>query len=210
MERSFWLKKWRKDEIGFHSDVVNPYLVDCFELLRLGAGATVFVPLCGKTVDIPWLIAQGCAVAAIELSNDAVVALFDSMGIEPRVEVFEKMILYQAAGLRIFVGDVFDLRASDLGVVDAIYDRAALVALPVEMRARYVEHLKVVTAGAPQLLVTLEYDQSVMNGPPFSISPEMVDGYYDDGYLVVAAQSNYKEKGLKGRADCTETVWVLK
>ncbi len=210
MEKSFWLRKWKKNEIGFHSDEVNSYLVDYFEGLRLQQGSTVFVPLCGKTVDIPWLVSQGYFVVGVELSEKAVVGLFEVMDVEPEIEVLERVILYRAHGVKIFVGDVFDLRPDDLGGVDAIYDRAALIALPDELRARYVEHLMGLTSGVPQLLVSLEYDQSVMNGPPFSVTPKMVDEYYGENYSVVSSRSDYKKMGLKGRADCTETVWVLK
>lgn len=117
--------------------------------------------------------------------------------------------LYSAKDIDIFVGNIFDVSATILGLVDAIYDRAALVALPEEIRTRYAAHLKEITGKAPQLLVTYEYDQNLMEGPPFSVSKEEVNQHYSDSYDLSLLVSTDVSGGLKGRCAAKENVWLL-
>jgi hypothetical protein len=130
MDASFWREKWARNQIAFHEAQVNPLLVAHFQRLALPAGSRIFVPLCGKTLDIPWLLARGHRVAGIELSEIAVQQLFRDLGVTPRLTVLGTITRYSAPGLDIFHGDIFDLSRDGLGAVDAVYDRAALVALP--------------------------------------------------------------------------------
>lgn len=95
-----------------------------------------------------------------------------------------------------------------LGKVDAIYDRAALVALPFEMRVRYAAHLREITNTAPQLLVTFDYDQQKLDGPPFSVISNEVEQHYIDHYSLTLLQG--KEINLKGKVPAKENVWLLK
>ncbi|MEO1145171.1 MAG: thiopurine S-methyltransferase [Cyanobacteria bacterium J06638_22] len=210
MDESFWLQRWKNNELGFHRREANPALVKYFEKLSLAKRSRVFVPLCGKTLDIPWLLAQGYRVAGAELVEIAVEQLFDGLGVEPEISTLGQINRYHAPDIDIFVGNILDVSAESLGDVDAIYDRAALVALPQEMRSRYTAHLMQVTEKAPQLLVTYEYDQALMDGPPFSISSAEVTQHYGDRYYLSLLASNDVDGGLKSKCAAKENVWLLK
>ena len=209
MDSSFWLQKWEKNEIGFHKSEANPMLVKYFGELSLLKGSRVFVPLCGKTLDIAWLLSEGYRVTGAELAEIAVEQLFDELGMKPKISRFGKTSLYSGKDIDIFVGNIFDVSGEILSSIDAIYDRAALVALPEAMRNRYTAHLKEITDKAPQLLVTFEYDQNLMEGPPFSISKEEVDRHYSDSYDLSLIVSTDVAGGLKGKCTAKENVWLL-
>lgn len=210
MEEGFWHQRWRDGAIGFHLDAPNPLLVAHFEALRLPAGSRVFLPLCGKTVDISWLLAHGYRVAGAELSRIAIDALFEALGIRPVVEQVGTLLHYRGPGIDIFVGNIFDLTATTLGPVDAVYDRAALVALPRDLRERYAAHLPIITAGAPQLLIAFEYDQRRVEGPPFSIDGAEVARLYASTYRLEPVATVDVAGGLKGLVPAVEQVWLLR
>ncbi len=209
MDTSFWHKKWEKNEIAFHESAVNPLLVKHFDELALVKDSRVFLPLCGKTLDIPWLLSNGYRVAGAELSKIAIEQLFAGLGVKPKISKVGDVDHYSANNIDLFVGDIFDLSKEMLGSVDAIYDRAALVALPEIMRHRYTAHLMEMTDKAPQLLICYEYDQSLMQGPPFSISNEEVSQHYGDVYDLTLLASTTVSGGLKGKC-AKEPVWLLK
>jgi len=209
MDASFWHQKWELGEIAFHEGQANSLLVKYFGLLKLVKGSRVFVPLCGKTQDIPWLLTQGYEVVGAELSEIAVKELFQELGIEPTISNMGSLIHYQGKNIEIFVGDIFDVTSGLIKLVDAVYDRAALVALPEAMRCQYTAHLIKITEAAPQLMICFEYDQSVMAGPPFSINPEEVMGHYESTYSLSLIESCEVEGGLKGKAMASEMVWLL-
>ncbi|MEM6252728.1 MAG: thiopurine S-methyltransferase [Cyanobacteria bacterium P01_D01_bin.156] len=209
MDTGFWRQKWEQNQIAFHRSKANPLLVNHFEKLALSEGARVFVPLCGKTLDIAWLLSRGYRVAGAELIEIAIEQLFQELDVEPTISDTGKLKRYSAENIDIFVGNIFDLSSTMLGSINAIYDRAALVALPQEIRPRYTTHLMEITATAPQLLVSYEYDQTVMQGPPFSISAEEVCHHYDNGYTLNLLNSNQVPGGLKGKCAATENVWLL-
>lgn len=210
MEKSFWLEKWQKNEIGFHNAEAHPLLVEHFYRLALEQGDRLFLPLCGKTLDISWLLEKGYQVAGAELSEMAIVHLFEQLQIAPKIEQFGELTRYSADGIDIFVGDIFQLTADILGPVDAIYDRAALVALPETMRQQYTQHLTAVSESAPQLLITFEYDQSLMPGPPFCVSDREVSRHYDAFYQCTVVDEVPVKGGLKGKCPADEKVWILR
>ncbi|BAL27520.1 thiopurine S-methyltransferase [Azoarcus sp. KH32C] len=210
MDASFWHAKWEKNEIGFHQDQVNPFLIRYFGELSLSHGSRVFVPLCGKTRDIAWLLSQGYRVAGAELSRVAIEQLFAEFGVEPRISEAGSLTHFAAQDIDIHVGDIFELAAKDLGQVDAVYDRAALVALPEDMRRRYANHLAEITNRAPQLLITYEYDQAMQDGPPFSVSGEEVRRHYEARFDVALVDSADVPGGLRGKCPAKEHAWVLK
>ncbi|MCE9632723.1 MAG: thiopurine S-methyltransferase [Methylophilales bacterium] len=177
MNPDFWLSKWQKGETGFHSSEPHPYLTEFWS--QMPACQRVLVPLCGKSLDMCWLRDQGLAVLGVELSELAVKDFFRSANLEP--EKSQKGILqsWKADGIEILCGDFFALTATDLGGCDVIYDRAALIALPTELRLRYVQTIKrLFPQGTLILLVTLEYPQAEMTGPPFSVSEDEVRELY--------------------------------
>jgi thiopurine S-methyltransferase len=210
MDGSFWHRKWEQNEIAFHERETNPLLVTYFDDLSLPEGSRVFLPLCGKTLDIHWLLSHGYRVAGSELSKIAVEQLFSELGVEPDITVIGQVGRYSSNNIDIFVGDIFGLSRSVLGQIDAIYDRAALVALPEPPRDRYAAHLIDITDRAPQLLISYDYDQRLLDGPPFAVSNEEVRRHYRDSYdLKLLARADIKG-GLKGKCAAAENVWLLK
>jgi thiopurine S-methyltransferase len=210
MEASFWHQRWEENNIAFHESEVNPLLVKYLKQLSLVNGSRIFLPLCGKTLDIPWLLSNGYRVAGAELSKIAIEQLFMGLGVEPKISEVGEVDHYSAQDIDIFVGDIFHLSSKLIGLVDAIYDRAALVALPEEMRDRYTKHLMKIADKAPQLLICYEYDQNLMKGPPFSISHEEVNRHYRSSYHLTPIASADVPGGLKAKCAAKETVWLLR
>lgn len=209
MEADFWQARWRENRIGFHESKPNPLLLKHLDRLGLAPGARLFLPLCGKTLDIGWLLANGYRVAGAELSRIAIDQLFAELGVVPQESPAGALTRCSAPGLDIYVGDIFALDADTLGPVDAVYDRAALVALPQEMRVRYAPHLAALTGHAPQLLLCFEYDQSLVPGPPFSVDEAHVRALYEPAFRVSRLDSVPLAGGLKGKFDATEHVFLL-
>lgn len=215
MEPAFWHKKWANNNIAFHRSAVNPLLEKHVGSLALAPESRIFLPLCGKTLDIAWFLSEGYRVAGAELSEIAIKQLFEELGTTPKIVASDasktgEIIHYSAHNVDIFVGNIFQLSGEALGPVDAIYDRAALVALPADMRRRYTAHLLDITQKAPQLLICYEYDQSQMTGPPHSISGEEVKRHYSQHYNdLMMAESVDVPGGFKGKCAASENVWLL-
>lgn len=209
MDALFWNDKWERNEIAFHVQGVNPLLAKFLSALSLEHDSRVFVPLCGKSGDIAWLLAQGHRVAGVELNKGAVDQLFSDLALDPDITDTGELLHYRAENIDIFVGDLFQLSCDTLGPVDAIYDRAAYVALPETMRRAYSAHLNAISRGAPQLLICYEYDQQLAEGPPFSIGDAEVARHYGDNFNLTLIDSVPVAGGLKGKFPATEKVWLL-
>ncbi|MDZ4725843.1 MAG: thiopurine S-methyltransferase [Leptospira sp.] len=210
MEASFWHKRWENHEIAFHEKQTNPLLIKYFPSLDLENGKRIFIPLCGKSLDIAWFLSEGYQVVGAELSKIAIDHLFQGLGEKPNIKKLDEGLEhYSAESIDIFVGDLFHLTKAILGSVDAIYDRAALVALPKEMRNQYTKHLTTLTENAAQLLICYQYDQSKMDGPPFSISNDEVREHYESKYILNLLASEPVPGGLK-KHSAIENVWLLK
>jgi thiopurine S-methyltransferase len=209
MEANFWHSRWEENNIGFHLPQPNPKLVQYFNKLNLKKNDRILVPLCGKTIDIAWLLAQGMRVVGVELSPLAIEQLFAELKVTPTKSVQGKLIHYFAPQLDIFVGDIFELNREVLGDVDAIYDRAAIVALPDDLRARYAAHLIKIAPKANQLVISYEYDQSLIAGPPFSVTRQHIQTYYQSSYQISELVRLNVEGGLKGLYPAQEAVWLL-
>ncbi len=180
MELKFWRDRWRRNQIGFHQAEFNPWLVKYWERLGLPDACGVFVPMCGKSQDMRWLVRRGHLVWGIELLEGAIEAYFEEAGEQYERIVSGTRVSYQGSNTVILCGDFFQLTAADLVGTSAVFDRAALVALPANMRARYIDHmLRVIPDHTRMLLVTLEYDQNLVAGPPFSVMPEEVTVHYE-------------------------------
>ena len=216
MKHEFWHQKWQANQIGFHLPEPNPLLLEYFSTLNLKPQVVnqtvtrIFLPLCGKTLDIAWLLAQGYYVAGAELSTIAIDDLFSSLNLIPSVTRLGNITRYSAPNIDLYAGDIFDLTPAMLGPVDAVYDRAALVALPEDMRKQYTTHLLALTKNAPQLLVCFVYDQNAHAGPPFSITDDEVRQHYQANYALTLLGINEVIGGLKGVCPATEHVWLLK
>lgn len=179
MKKEFWLERWEHAEIGFHQDEINPYLRRFWPEIKAARDSEVFVPLCGKSLDMVWLRAQGHFVLGVELSPIAVKDFFREQRLPPERVSGGRFDNYRAEGYCLACGDFFDLRREDMAQVSAVYDRASLVALPPEMRERYARHLAgILPAGTQMLLVTFDYRQAEMPGPPFAVSEAEVRSLY--------------------------------
>lgn len=209
MEANFWHERWKSNRIGFHQNVVNRMLADYLHRLKLKRGARLFLPMCGKTLDIAWLLSQGFRVAGVELSDIAVSQLFEEMDVAPELTAKGPLNRYSSHGLDIYAGDIFDLTQEELGSVDAVYDRAALVALPEHMRTEYVTHVTEISGASPQLLISFEYDQAEMNGPPFSIPRNEVTRLYGNRFDVSLLADKAVSGKLKGVCEAQEQAWLL-
>lgn len=185
MHKDFWQERWARNEIGFHLDDVHPGLRRHWPRLALSDGATVLVPLCGKSLDMVWLAGQGFKVVGVELSEKAVQTFFSEQQLEAEVSQNGPFRIYRSGALEIRCGDFFALSAADVVGCRAVYDRAALIALPPPMRQRYAALLSaILPAGCQQLLVTLDYDQAEMDGPPFAVSCGEVSDLYASEWNV--------------------------
>lgn len=209
MEANYWRQRWERGEIGFHESEVNPALVEHLNRLNLAKGARLFLPLCGKTLDIAWLLAQSYRIVGAELSTLAINELFAALDLVPEITPAGTLTRYSSTNIDIWGGDIFDLSSSMLGPVDAIYDRAALVALPEHMRNRYAAHLIALTHAAPQLLITYEYDQRLYDGPPFSVPEKELKQHYAETYQLKQLAQDRIAGGLKGKVEAATVTWLL-
>ena len=179
MEHDFWHERWQLDQLGWHLEDTNALLEKHWPTLGITRGAAVFVPLCGKSLDMRYLESLGHAVTGIELSEKAIQAYFEEAGEKAvRTEQFY-LTRYQGPRTTLYCGDFFDLSAPDILGVRAVYDRGALVALPPAMREQYADHmLRIIPEHAHILLITLEYDQTQVSGPPHSVTEAEVRALY--------------------------------
>jgi thiopurine S-methyltransferase len=205
MEREFWLERWRQGRIGFHQSASNPWLAQYFTALRIPADSRVLVPLCGKSLDMLWIVEQGCQVLGVELSPLAVEAFFQENNLPVERRAHRDFISYRRGPIEILQGDFFKLNAEDMKGVAGVYDRAALVALPPELRRRYADHLgTIVSAGLRILLLTFEYPEGMREGPPFSVPASEVEMLFSGAFDIQLLHT--EEKGL---GSMTEKIFLL-
>ncbi|PXW86034.1 thiopurine S-methyltransferase [Nitrosomonas sp. Nm84] len=216
MKKEYWFDRWQHEEIGFHQSTINPYLREYWHKLALARNSTVFVPLCGKSRDMLWLREQGYDLLGVELSSLAAQAFFIENGYIPQCTVGHTFTHLEADNIHILCGDFFDLCSDDLAKITAVYDRAALIALPPEMRKQYVHHLLNILPPAVQiLLITLDYPDSEMSGPPFAVTIDEVMAYYQSHFEIKLLTSQdvltqnlrFQERGL---SRLQENVLLLK
>lgn len=216
MEPDFWHQRWQENQIGFHQESINVHLQAFWPGLGIPAGTAVFVPLCGKSLDMLWLRSQGCPVIGVELSEIAVKGFFSENRLQPAVAPEPGFKKYTADGITIYCGDLFALTAAHLAHVGAMYDRASLIALPPAMRVRYADAIAdKLPPAARVVLVTVEYDQSRMSGPPFAVAEEEVARLYSVRFkidklcevdMTGAEMEPFKKRGL---AAMREKVYCL-
>ncbi|WP_291732764.1 thiopurine S-methyltransferase [Leisingera sp. F5] len=210
MEQDFWQARWRENRIGFHEDTPNTLLTRHFAKLGLHAGQSVFVPLCGKALDLDWLCAQGLRVSGIEFNQGAVEEVFDRQGLAPQVTREEGITRFHAGALTLFAGDFFALTSGHIGQVDVVYDRAALVAVKPEDRGAYAAHINRIAGPVQQFLVGFDYDQSLMQGPPFSVPGETVQALYQETHSITLVEERAADGRIGERCNALEQAWLLK
>lgn len=205
MQSEFWHERWQRGELGWHIEDVNPLLERYWSRLGVATDAAVLVPLCGKSRDLLWLAGLGHPVIGIELSAIGAEAFFTESGLTPTVTEDPPFRRYRAGSLQILCGDFFDLEPKHLPDVGAVYDRGALVALPVETRNRYVAHVQALfPAPRKSLVITFDYPQQEMDGPPFSVGPGDIETYFGASHRIetlavtdaLAQNPHFRERGV--------------
>lgn len=203
MDADFWLRKWQEGQIGFHRHDVMPLLQKHWSSLALPEGSRVLVPLCGKSLDMHWLAAQGHRVLGVELSPLAVTQF--EAGLEPVRTTSRYGEHFTAGPIEILLGDAFGLDPSLLAGIAGVYDRAALIALPPDLRRRYRDTVYAsLPAGCQGLLITLEYPQAEKAGPPFSVEAPEVDALFSAPWQhtllerrdILDQEPRFREEGL--------------
>lgn len=214
MEPQFWQEQWELNQIGFHQGNVHPLLIEHWNAVGKGSGQ-VFVPLCGKSLDMTWLQAQGHSILGIDLSPIALVDFFKEQALDLSIRPADGFRWYESNGYQLLCGDFFHLQSQHLQNVAAVYDRAALIALPPPMQNRYAEHLlRLLPHRPPLLIITFEYAAEEMQGPPFPVTEARIAELFGPAYSIetlsatdaLAAQPGLKNRGLRG---LTEKVHFL-
>jgi thiopurine S-methyltransferase len=180
-DNELWQQSWRDRQIAFHQTAVNPHLVRFWSGLGVAANARIFVPLCGKSLDLLWLAEQGHSVVGVELSPLAARAFFRENRIQAARQRFGQFTRWEHGRISILCGDFFRLTAEDLGEVSAVFDRASLTALPDDLRGAYLAHLrKIVPAACKIMLLTTEEPEAWESaGQPFAVADEIAELYAD-------------------------------
>jgi thiopurine S-methyltransferase len=190
VDHQHWLDRWHENRIGFHEESVNRHLQTWFPRLAPEPGGRVFLPLCGKALDIHWIAQQGYEVIGVELSQIAIEAFFEENSIRFVRSESGRFARYESPGICLLQGDFFDLRDHHLQGCALVYDRAALIALEQDDRAQYYDHMRsIVPADCNMLLITLQYDQAEMRGPPFSVPTDEVMQRYRDAFAIETLSS---------------------
>lgn len=185
MEPDFWLNRWRAAQIGFHQAAADKHLQRYWPRLKLSTIARVFVPLCGKSLDLLWLRDQGHTVAGIEISPIAVEAFCTENGIPATRRELLDFDVYEADRATLFRGDFFKLTRSLLGHVHAVYDRAALISWAPSLRSAYADHLAALTVtGTEMLLISVEYPEAEMSGPPFPLNRDAIETLFAKRFAI--------------------------
>jgi thiopurine S-methyltransferase len=176
----FWLERWKSNQIGWNQDEVNPQL-DPHLLPKLADDdELVFVPLCGKSLDMLWFAEQGCQVVGVDLSDLAAKQFFVELGLEFAIHDLGYAIAYRSEQIEILVGDIFSMPAEHFQDVTTVYDRGALVAMDPEQQSIYVARMhELVPSTARVMLLSVEYEGSMV-GPPFSVPETKVRDWYSD------------------------------
>jgi thiopurine S-methyltransferase len=217
MTHDFWLSRWEENRIGFHQSSINKHLIRWIGELALKRGDTVAVPLAGKSSDMLWLAEGGYHVVGIELSPVAVEAFFAENGLQADRREIGALVAYTSGPIRLLQGDIFDLRPGDLDGARALYDRAALIALPPATRERYARSLAaLLPPGSRMLLITIEYPEGEIEGPPFSVPEQSVHALFDEHFTVtllttddaLADEENERFR-KRGMTELVERVYAL-
>jgi thiopurine S-methyltransferase len=219
MEIAFWQERWHRAETGFHQQHINPYLAYYYgEMgppMEKRSSLRVFVPLCGKSRDLWWLHHSGYKSLGVECSEVAVEQFFSEQQLNYSKQDTSKHISYKTENLEILLGDFFTLQVDDVREITDIYDRASLIALPLEMRRKYVEKItQLQRPGTRTLLITLTYPDNQMDGPPFSVSEEEVRELYSKNFRIdkLAAKNVLEDEPrfkARGLTVLTETAYKL-
>jgi len=204
MDREFWINRWNDNQIGFHVKGVNPLLTRYWSAVSSTATGRVLVPLCGKSEDLRWLAERGHDVVGVEFSLIAAKAFAAEQGMTFIESHEPPFTVLRGEKVTFYVGDFFNVTPGIVGTFGLLYDRAALIALPPEVRPAYVEHLsRLFSKAGKALLIGLEYDPSQMHGPPFAVAEAEVRRLFKDlrcekllQYDCLESEPRFKARGV--------------
>ena len=183
MDADYWHEVWKKNEIFFHMEKMNPILLK-FAPTLVDKNTQVFVPLCGKSLDLVWLMKHTKHVYAIELSETAIKQFFLEQKIDYKVRDVHDFQIFESQNLSIYCGDLFKLNLKDIEI-HFIYYRAALVALPYHMRMDYYNKIKnEIKNSFSWLLSVFDYPENIMQGPPFSVTYDEIHANLNNHYHI--------------------------
>lgn len=214
MNNKYWLDKWEANDIAFHENKINEYLVSYLAELNLEKGDSIFVPLCGKTKDMIWLADQGFHVIGAELSLIACQDFFKELNVIPKITQYNKFEKYQYKNIELFCGDFFELTRLDFPVVKAVYDCKALIALPSELREKYIKQIVNCLGSKINILLLTRETTCNVSPPPFPVSKKEVEDLYNLYFNVELLKSlqitEIPERLVKkGYRNITECVYLI-
>ena len=215
MNLEYWLQSWKLNHIGFNQNNPNVYMQQYFPLLKLVNGARILVPLCGKSIDMLWMLKEGYQVFGVDISRLACESFFIENHLAYREIKQDGRVFFEGKNIILIVGDFFELDAKMLGEVDAVYDRASLIALPVKSRQQYAEFINyLLSPGVKVLLIAVTYDQTKMQGPPFSVSETEVNALFSKYFTITKlhdkpAQSLPVHLQAKGLNSATNQIYLM-
>ncbi|MFT7622809.1 MAG: thiopurine S-methyltransferase [Myxococcota bacterium] len=190
-----WEEIWKRPTQGFQQSDINRHLIEHFEWLAEAGTNRVFVPLCGRSRDLDWLAERYGEVVGAELVESPITRFFAERELTPEITAAGGVTRYQAGPVSLLHGDVLKTSPETVGTVDALYDRAALIALPRDVRVQYAAHLAtLIRPGARALLVTLHYDQTAAPGPPFSVSEAEVHALFSGDWTIETPEHSVPER----------------
>lgn len=215
--KTFWLESWQKGRIPFHRDTVDADLMVYVKNRPLPlTSSRILVPLCGKSVDLIWLLSQGFSVVGIELSELAIQQLQQEHDLPLKALQTSMGLCYQMPHLTLWVADFFTLPIQAIAPVDMIYDRAALIALPRLLRERYAKQCLAWLKPSGQILLkTLQYAEGAISGPPYSLSASEVQSLYGPMREATLLSEQQKElqvpqnEGGLGSIAVHDSVWCI-
>lgn len=212
--QDFWLKKWETNDIFFHRKEVNPDIIEYFPKLHLQPHSRVFVPLCGKSKDMAWLLSAGYSVIGNELSSIACETFFADQEVQPNITEQGCFVEYQHLNIKLICGDFFKLTPSEVGQVDAVYDSKALIALPPDLRKKYIDHLVHLSNRMTKYFVIILETEDQIQSPPYPLTSTDVKELFGSNFEFKIAKSsplNRLSDHLikKGYKNVTETIMFI-
>lgn len=212
MHKEYWLNRWETGNTRFNEPNPHQYLIKYLDKLVTNHGNNIFVPLCGKSIDMTWLLENNQKVTGVEISQIPIQDFFRVNDIKYTISTVDKFSIYQAESCTIYNGDIFDLKPKDLININAVYDRGAFIALPAEtLRIQYIDWLKsTLPKSCKILLITFEFDQNEMEGPPFTVNQRDLEQYFGNSFSVTLLERqivknikpHWKERGLRTLYEC--------
>ena len=207
MKPDYWIDRWKDGNIRFHDADPHRFLIEYFPHLNTRIDDSILVPLCGKSVDMTWIMSQSRNVVGVELSEIAIESFVEENNLIHTKSVGGEFAAYQGDRFKIFNGDLFHMSETDVCGIKAVYDRGSFVALPSGgLRERYADWMALnLSTGCKVLLVTFNFDQEEMAGPPFTANRKTIHQLFEKDFsitmlkseLVVNIKPHCKERGLK-------------